>query len=71
MSGATSYEVRFTRSARRSLSTTLPPKIAAAAFEFIHTTLVAHPHRLGKQLEAPFSPLYSARRGVPGDIRHL
>lgn len=63
MTGATIYEVRFTRSARRSLSTALPPKVAAAAFNFIHTTLVMNPHRLGKQLGAPLFPLYSARRG--------
>lgn len=45
------YEVRFTRSARRALTDGLPEKVAAAAFEFIHTTLAGNPRRLGKQLE--------------------
>ena len=33
------------------------------AFEFIRKTLAANPRRLGKELEAPLFPLYSARRG--------
>jgi mRNA interferase RelE/StbE len=57
------YEVRFTRSARRALTDVLPEKVAAAAFEFIYNTLAADPHRLGKQLNPPLFPLYSARRG--------
>jgi mRNA interferase RelE/StbE len=57
------YEVRFTRSARRALTDGLPEKVAAAAFEFIYTTLARNPHRLGKQLDPPLFPLYSARRG--------
>lgn len=57
------YEVRFTRSARRALTEVLPEKVAAAAFDFIYNTLAANPHRLGKQLNPPLFPLYSARRG--------
>lgn len=37
--------------------------MAAAAFEFITGTLCENPHRVGKQLQGPLFPLYSARRG--------
>ncbi len=57
------YVVRFSRSARRSLTHTLPENVAAAALKFITGALAADPHRLGKQLERPLYPLYSARRG--------
>lgn len=58
-----SYEVRFTKSARRALTHGLPEKIAAAAYEFITGVLALNPQRLGKQLNEPLYPLYSARRG--------
>ena len=57
------YSVRFSASARRALSETLPEKVAAAAFEFIMGTLAENPQRVGKQLHEPLFPLYSARRG--------
>jgi mRNA interferase RelE/StbE len=63
VSEARSYDVRFTRSARRALTHGLPEKVATAAFEFIFGTLAANPRRLGRQLEPPLFPLYSARRG--------
>ena len=59
----TPYEVVFTRTARRALERDLPEKIAAAAFEFIMGALRENPHRLGKPLREPLTPLYSARRG--------
>jgi mRNA interferase RelE/StbE len=57
------YEVRFTRSAKRALTHDLPEKIAAAAYEFITSVLAGNPQRLGRQLNEPLYPLYSARRG--------
>lgn len=57
------YEVRFSRSAKRSLTHELPEKVAAAAYEFITGALAENPHRVGKQLDEPMHPLYSARRG--------
>ena len=59
----TVFSVRFSASARRALSETLPEKVAAAAFEFIMGALAENPQRLGKQLHEPLFPLYSARRG--------
>lgn len=61
MSG--SYEVVFSRSARRALEITLPESVAAAAFEFIIGPLVNNPRKLGKPLREPLAPLFSARRG--------
>lgn len=57
------YEVRFTRSAKRALTTELPEKVATAAWNFIMGALRENPHRVGKQLKEPLYPLYSARRG--------
>ena len=57
------YELRFSRSAKRALTHDLPEKIAAAAYEFITGVLADNPKRLGKQLNEPLYPLYSARRG--------
>lgn len=57
------YEVRFTRSAKRALTERLPESVASAAFEFIMGALRDNPKRVGKQLDAPLFPLYSARRG--------
>ena len=57
------YEVVFTRAARRALEHDLPESVAAAAFEFIVGALRENPHRLGKPLREPLSPLYAARRG--------
>ena len=57
------YELRFSRSAKRALTHDLPEKIAAAAYEFITGVLAGNPKRLGKQLNEPLYPLYSARRG--------
>lgn len=57
------YEVRFTRSAKRALTHELPEKVATAAWNFIMGALRENPHRVGKQLKEPLYPLYSARRG--------
>ena len=57
------YEVRFTRSAKRALTHELPEKVATAAWNFIMGALRDNPQRVGKQLKAPLYPLYSARRG--------
>lgn len=58
-----SYEVVFTRAARRALELEFPEKVAAAAFEFIVGALAENPHRVGKPLREPLAPLFSARRG--------
>ena len=57
------YEITYSASARRALTEKLPVKIAAAAFAFIEGPLAENPFRVGKQLNEPFYPAYSARRG--------
>ncbi|SNQ51162.1 Toxin RelE [Frankia canadensis] len=50
--------------AARALAGRLPEKVAAAVYEFITTTLLENPHRLGKRLLLPpFEGTWSARRG--------
>jgi mRNA interferase RelE/StbE len=57
------YEVRFSRSAKRALTTELPEKVATALWNFVMGALRDNPQRVGKQLKPPLFPLYSARRG--------
>lgn len=58
------YELLITGPAARALANRLPEKIAAAVHEFITTTLLENPHRLGKRLRIPpYEGTWSARRG--------
>ncbi len=57
------YEVRFTRSAKRAVTSELPEKVATAVWSFVMGALRDNSQRVGKQLKAPLFPLYSARRG--------
>jgi mRNA interferase RelE/StbE len=58
------FELRITGPAARALAGRLPEKIAAAAHEFITTTLLDNPRRLGKRLRLPpYEGTWSARRG--------
>ncbi len=57
------FTIRLSRQAKRALTTDLPEAVAAACFEFIFGPLAANPHRVGKQLQPPLWPKYSARRG--------
>ncbi len=60
-----SYELRVTGPAAHALAGRLPEKIAAAVHEFITTTLLDNPQRLGKPLLLPpFQGTWSARRGT-------
>jgi len=58
-----SYTVRLSRQAKRALTTDLPEVVAVACFEFIYGSLADNPHRVGKQLDEPLWPSFSARRG--------
>jgi mRNA-degrading endonuclease RelE of RelBE toxin-antitoxin system len=58
------YRLRIARSAARAIAHTLPEKVAAAVHELITGPLLDHPHRIGKPLEPPLAPLWSARRGA-------
>jgi mRNA interferase RelE/StbE len=57
------YRIEVSPSAARALEVELPEKIAVAVIEFIYGPLAENPQRVGKQLEPPLYPRYSARRG--------
>lgn len=58
------YRLRVARPAVRALTETLPEKVAAAAYEFITGPLLDDPQRVGKPLDPPLAPAWTARRGT-------
>jgi len=59
------YRLEVTGPAAHALAGHLPAKIAAAVYEFITTTLMENPRRVGKRLVLPpFEGTWSARRGM-------
>lgn len=59
------YSLRVTGPAARALAGRIPEKIATAVYEFITTTLVDNPQRVGKRLPLPpYAGTWSARRGA-------
>ena len=59
------YRLQVTGPAARALAGRIPEKVAPAVYEFITTTLLENPHRVGKRLLLPpFAGTWSARRGT-------
>jgi mRNA interferase RelE/StbE len=58
------YRLEIAGPASRALAQSLPEKVAAAAYAFISGPLLDNPRRVGKPLEAPLAPAWSARRGA-------
>lgn len=58
------YRLRIARPAATALAETLPEKVATAAYEFITGPLLDDPHRVGKPLDPPMAPAWTARRGT-------
>ena len=58
------YRLEIAGPAARALAEALPPKVAAAAYAFITGPLLENPRRVGKPLEVPLAPAWSARRGA-------
>lgn len=58
------YRLEIAGPAVRALTESLPSKIAAAAYAFITGALLENPKRVGKPLNAPLAPAWSARRGA-------
>jgi mRNA interferase RelE/StbE len=56
------FEVRFTAAARRSLNA-LPPSVLSAVVEFAFGELARQPWRVGKPLRGQLAGTFSARRG--------
>lgn len=58
------YRLRIAGPAVKALTDILPEKVAAAAYEFITGPLLDEPRRVGKPLDPPMAPAWSARRGT-------
>ncbi len=58
------YRLRIAGPAAKALTELLPEKVAAAAYEFITGPLLDNPRRVGKPLDPPMAPAWSARRGT-------
>nr|WP_198162551.1 type II toxin-antitoxin system RelE/ParE family toxin [Rhodococcus sp. p52] len=57
------YRLGMARSAARAMARSLPEKVATAVYEFVTGPLLENPKRVGKPLNPPLAPAYSARRG--------
>ena len=64
MTPADAYELVLTPPAQRAIAEKLPEAVAAAVIDFLTTTLVANPHRVGKQLRDDLASIWSVRRGT-------
>ena len=64
MSADEPFELVVTPPADRALSEQLPEAVAAAVIEFLTTTLISEPRRVGKPLRGELSGIWSARRGT-------
>lgn len=58
------YELVLTPPAQRAITDKLPEAVAAAVIDFLTSTLVERPHRVGKQLRDDLAGIWSARRGT-------
>jgi mRNA interferase RelE/StbE len=58
------YELVLTPPARRALTERRPEPVAAAVIDFLTTSLVSQPQRVGKPLRGDMAGVWSARRGT-------
>jgi mRNA interferase RelE/StbE len=58
------YDLVLTPPARRALTERLPEPVAAAVIDFLTTSLVRQPRRVGKLLRGDLTGVWSARRGT-------
>lgn len=58
------YELVLAPPARRALAERLPEAVAAAVVDFLTSTLIREPHRVGKPLRGELLGVWSARRGT-------
>ena len=64
MSSGSDYELVLTPPAQRALTEKLPEAVATAVIEFLTTSLVQRPHRVGNPLRDDLAGVWSARRGT-------
>jgi mRNA-degrading endonuclease RelE of RelBE toxin-antitoxin system len=60
----TDNDLVLTPPARRAIAGGLPEPVAAAVIEFLTTSLINNPRRVGKPLGAELAGIWSARRGT-------
>jgi mRNA-degrading endonuclease RelE of RelBE toxin-antitoxin system len=60
----TRYRLRIAGPVVKALTEVLPEKVATAAYEFIAGPLLDSPRQIGKPLDPPMAPAWSARRGT-------
>jgi len=58
------YDLVLTPPARRALTERLPEAVAAAVIDFLTTTLITEPRRVGKPLRGELAGIWAARRGT-------
>ena len=58
------YELVLTPPARRSLTDQLPEAVATAVLNFLTSSLVQEPRRVGKPLRGDLAGVWAARRGT-------
>lgn len=64
MSAGEGYDLVVTPPAARAIAEHLPEPIATAVVEFLTTSLVREPRRVGKPLRRELAGIWSARRGT-------
>ena len=64
MTGEEPYELVLTPPAQRALTGKLPEAVASAVIEFLTTSLIRQPARVGKPLRNDLAGVWSARRGT-------
>ena len=64
MSGGPDYELVLTPPARRALEGKPPEAVATAVVDFLTTTLIEQPRRVGKPLRDDLTGIWAARRGT-------
>jgi len=64
VSTPTRYELVLTPTAQRAISGKLPEAVSAAVINFLATSLLDNPYRVGRQLGGELSGIWAARRGT-------
>jgi mRNA interferase RelE/StbE len=64
VSASDECELVVTPPAARAISEQLPEPVAAAVIEFLTTTMIRQPRRVGRPLQRELSGVWSARRGT-------
>jgi mRNA interferase RelE/StbE len=64
LSSEDDYELVLTPPARRPLTGKLPEPVATAVIEFLTSSLIRQPYRVGKPLRDDLAGVWSARRGT-------